>query len=186
MIYLELILNFLWVGAFTFGGGYGGIPLIREVVLSHGWMTDETLSYMIAVSESTPGPVMVNLATYVGYSQGGILGSVLATVSAVLPAFLIIILILTILKRIIQHPGVKAVLGAMQPCAVGIILATGAYMTLSALAPEWVVDVKALIIGAVLLFLSHWGKKALKLKKKLSTIQLILISAVLGILFYGM
>ncbi len=185
MIILELILNFLWVGAFTFGGGYGAIPLIREVVLSHGWMTDETLTYMIAVSESTPGPVMVNLATYVGYSQAGILGAVMATVSAVLPAFLIIILILTILKRIIKHPGVKAVLGAMQPCAVGIILATGIYMTLSACAPEWVVDIKALVIGAVLLFLSHWGKKVLKLKKKISTLQLILISAVLGILFYG-
>ena len=186
MIYLKLILNFLWVGAFTFGGGYGGIPLIREVVLGHGWMTDETLSYMIAVSESTPGPVMVNLATYVGYSQGGIPGAILATAAVVLPAFLIIILILTVLKRIIQHPGVKAVLGAMQPCAVGIILATGIYMTLSACLPGWTVDIRAIVIGAVLLCLSHWGKKLLKLKKKISTIQLILISAALGILFYGM
>lgn len=186
MIYLELILNFLWVGAFTFGGGYGGIPLIREVVLSHGWMTDETLSYMIAVSESTPGPVMVNLATYVGYAQAGILGAITATTAVVLPAFVIIILILSILKMVMKHPGVKAVLGAMQPCAVGIILATGIYMTLSACLPAWTVDGKALVIGAVLLFLSHLGKKVLKLKKKISTIQLILISAVLGILFYGM
>lgn len=185
MIYWELLINFLWVGAFTFGGGYGGIPLIREVVLTHGWLTDETLSYMIAVSESTPGPVLVNLATYVGYAQGGIFGAVLATLAAVLPAFLIIILILTILKLVIKHPGVKAVLGAMQPCAVGIILATGIYMTLTACVPEWAIDLRALVIGAVLVFLSHWGKKVLKLKKKISPIQLIAVAAVMGIVLYG-
>lgn len=185
MIYWELLINFLWVGAFTFGGGYGGIPLIREVVLKHGWLTDETLSYMIAVSESTPGPVLVNLATYVGYAQGGILGAVLATVAAVFPAFAIILLIMTILKLVIKHPGVKAVLGAMQPCAVGIILATGIYMTLEALVPQSGLDLKAVIIGAVMVFLSHWGKKVLKLKKKLSPIHLIAVAAVMGIVLYG-
>ena len=185
MIYWELFANFLWVGAFTFGGGYGGIPLIREVVNSHGWLTDETLSYMIAVSESTPGPVMVNLATYVGYNQAGIPGAVLATVAEVLPAFAIIILIMTILKLVIKHPGVKAVLGAMQPCAVGIILATGIYMTWEACVPGWTVDWKTLVIGAVMVFLSHWGKKVLKLKKKIGPIQLIAVAAVMGIVLYG-
>lgn len=185
MIYLELFLSFLWVGAFTFGGGYGGIPLIREVAISHGWLTDESLSYMIAVSESTPGPVMLNLATYVGYEQAGILGAVLATTAEVLPAFVIILLILTILKMAMKHPGVKAVLGAMQPCAVGIILATGIYMTVEACAPEWALDWKALLIGSVLVFLSHWGKKVLKLKKKISPIHLIAIAAVMGIVLYS-
>ena len=183
MIYWELFINFLWVGAFTFGGGYGGIPLIREVVLSHNWMTDETLSYMIAVSESTPGPVMLNLATYVGYQQAGIPGAVLATVSEVLPAFVIILLILTILKMAMKHPGVKAVLGAMQPCAVGIILATGIYMTLEAVVPQRTLDFKAVIIGGVLVVLSHWGKKLFK--KKISTLHLIAIAAVMGIVLYG-
>ena len=73
MIYLELFLGFLKVGCFAFGGAYGAIPLIRDVVLSYGWLSDETLTYMIAVSESTPGPIMVNLATYVGSSQAGML-----------------------------------------------------------------------------------------------------------------
>ena len=63
MIFLELFLGFLWVGCFSFGGAYGAIPLIRDVVLSHGWLDEESLTYMIAVSESTPGPIMVNLAT---------------------------------------------------------------------------------------------------------------------------
>ena len=71
MIYWDLLLGFLKVGCFSFGGAYGAIPLIRDVVLSCGWLNEEVLTDMIAVSESTPGPIMVNLATYVGSSQGG-------------------------------------------------------------------------------------------------------------------
>ena len=93
MIYLELFLGFLEVGCFSFGGAYGAIPLIRDVVLSYGWLSEEMLTYMIAVSESTPGPIMVNLATYVGSSQAGLLGSLAATIAVVLPAFVIILLI---------------------------------------------------------------------------------------------
>ena len=84
MIYLDLFLGFLRVGCFAFGGAYGAIPLIRDVVLSYGWMTDEMLTYMIAVSESTPGPIMVNLATYVGSNQAGLPGALLATFAVVL------------------------------------------------------------------------------------------------------
>ena len=76
MICLHLFLGFLKVGCFAFGGAYGAIPLIRDVVLSYGWLTDESLTYMIAVSESTPGPIMVNLATYVGSSQAGLPGAI--------------------------------------------------------------------------------------------------------------
>ena len=86
MILLELFIGFLKVGCFAFGGAYGAIPLIRDVVLSYGWLDDEMLTYMIAVSESTPGPIMVNLATYVGSSQAGILGSLIATLAVVLPS----------------------------------------------------------------------------------------------------
>ena len=87
MIYLDLFLGFLRVGCFAFGGAYGAIPLIRDVVLSYGWLDDEALTHMIAVSESTPGPIMVNLATYVGNVQGGFLGALLATLAVVLPSF---------------------------------------------------------------------------------------------------
>lgn len=85
MIYLDLLFGFLRVGCFAFGGAYGAIPLIRDVVLSYGWMTDEALTYMIAISESTPGPIMVNLATYVGSSQGGLLGAIIATLRLSFP-----------------------------------------------------------------------------------------------------
>ena len=85
MIFLELFYTFFLIGAFTFGGGYAAIPLIRDVVMSYGWLTEDRLTYMIAVSESTPGPIMVNLATYVGSSQGGIPGALIASFAMMLP-----------------------------------------------------------------------------------------------------
>ena len=102
MIYLDLFLGFLEVGCFSFGGAYGAIPLIRDVVLSYGWLDEEMLTYMIAVSESTPGPIMINLATYVGSSQAGILGAAVATLAVVLPSFLIILLITALLKTALK------------------------------------------------------------------------------------
>lgn len=83
MIYLQLFLGFLKVGCFAFGGAYGAIPLIRDMVVSYGWLSDEMLTYMIAVSESTPGPIIVNLATYIGSNQAGFLGAVIATLAVV-------------------------------------------------------------------------------------------------------
>ena len=128
MILLELFIGFLKVGCFSFGGAYGAIPLIRDVVLSYGWMNDEMLTYMIAVSESTPGPIMVNMATYVGSSQAGIPGSLVAVLAVVLPAFIIILLVTALLKTVLKNPYVQAVLRGLKPCMIGIILATGVFM----------------------------------------------------------
>lgn len=182
MKYLELFLGFLRVGCFTFGGGYAAIPLIRDVALSYGWLTDDALTYMIAVSESTPGPIMVNLATYVGSSQGGIPGAVLATLAVVLPSFCIILLILVLLKNVIRHPYVQAVLRGMQPCVVGIILATGVHMTgkgcFQGTAADWGGICIAVILTAALI-----GAKRIW-KRKLTPIQIILLSALLGILIF--
>ena len=105
---------FLEVGLFSFGGAYAAIPLIRDVVLAHGWMDDEMLSYMIAVSESTPGPIMVNLATYVGSNKGGLLGAVIATTAVMLPAFFIILFIMAFAKSLIKNPYLKATLRGLK------------------------------------------------------------------------
>lgn len=183
MIYWELLLGFLQVGCFAFGGAYGAIPLIRDVVLSHGWLNDETLTYMIAISESTPGPIMVNMATYIGSSQGGLPGAVIATVAVVLPAFCIILLVMVLLNSILDHPYAKAVLRGLKPCIIGIILATGAEMILANCLPSFAPDWKALgltVVLAAILFGSKYG-----LKKKFSPISLICIAAVLGIAVYG-
>ena len=183
MIYLNLFLGFLKVGCFAFGGAYGAIPLIRDVVMSYGWLNDEMLSYMIAVSESTPGPIMVNLATYIGSSQAGFSGAALATLAVVLPSFLIILLVTALLKTVLKNKYVQAILRGLKPCVIGIVLATGIYMVLKncfGTVSDVTVNLHAIII-TVLLFALSAGYKRLK-KKKLSPIGLIILSAVLGII----
>ena len=182
MTYLNLFLGFLKVGCFAFGGAYGAIPLIRDVVLSYGWLTDEQLTYMIAISESTPGPIMVNLATYVGSSQGGICGAALATLAVVLPSFFVIILVTSILKNLLKHAYVQVALQGMKPCVVGIILATGAYMALHTCFSQSGIDLSALLITIFLCAAIVLYRKLCK--KKLSPILLIVLSALLGMLVY--
>ena len=179
MIYLELILGFLEVGCFSFGGAYAAIPLIRDVVLRYGWLDEETLLYFIGVCESTPGPIMINLATYVGSSQAGILGSLLATFMVVLPAFLIILLVVKILDRFLTNPYIKAVMDGLKPGVIGVILATGLSMIYTNVMTQWTPDIPALIITLVLAAV-NFGYRLIK-KKKLSALVLIGISAVVGI-----
>ena len=128
MILLELFLTFFRIGLFTFGGGYAMLPLVQEAVVQKGWMTNEQIVDFIAVSESTPGPIMVNLATYVGSSQAGFLGAAVARLAVVLPSFLIILLVTALLKTALKNKYVQAVLRGLKPCVIGIVLATGIYM----------------------------------------------------------
>ena len=186
MIYLDLFLGFLRVGLFAFGGAYGAIPLIRDVVLSYGWLSDEMLTYMIAISESTPGPIMVNLATYVGSSQAGLLGAILATLAVVLPSFIIILLVMILLKTLLKNKYVQAILRGLKPCVIGIVLATGIWMILNncfSLKSGFTFDWKTLLLTFVLGGIM-FGSKPL-LKKKVSPILLIVISAMLGIVMYS-
>ena len=108
MIYFKLFLTFLEIGAVSFGGGYGMISLIREAVLSNHWLTESEFINFIAVSESTPGPLAVNMATFIGSSQGGVLGSLLATLGVVLPSFVIILLIAAVLSNLLKYAGAYA------------------------------------------------------------------------------
>jgi len=191
MIYLELFLTFLQVGAVSFGGGYGMISLIREKVLIHGWLTEEELLNMIAVSESTPGPIAVNMATFVGSAQGGILGSFLATLGVVLPSFIIILIIAALIGNILKYNGVQAfLLGGIRPCVVGLILATAITMFMSTLFSfksidsAVIPDGKGLIIFAIIAATAVISKRIGK--KPLSPILLILISAGLGMILYSL
>ncbi len=186
MIFIELFWGFFKVSCFTFGGGFGAIALIRDLVLGNGWLDDEMLTYMIAVGESTPGPIMVNLATYIGSAKAGFAGAAAATFAVVLPAFLIIILITALLKNVINNPYMQAVLMGLKPCVTGIILATGCYMLFHNCVKEGIsiaVSGKAVIL-TVILFGIKYGYQHLK-KKKMSPIVLIAISAVTGIFIYG-
>ncbi|MDY4785571.1 chromate transporter [Pygmaiobacter massiliensis] len=186
MIYLNLFLGFLKVGCFAFGGAYGAIPLIRDVVLYYGWLSDEMLTYMIAVSESTPGPIMVNLATYVGSSQAGLLGAAIATFAVVLPSFVIILLTMVLLNSALKNKHVQVILRGLKPCIIGIILATGCFMLTNNcffLGPGGSLNVRALIT-TVALGIVYFGSRKV-LKNGMLPIMLIIISACLGIAVYG-
>lgn len=183
---LELFLTFLKIGAVSFGGGYGMISLVREEALSHGWLTSDEFINMIAVAESTPGPIAINMATFIGSQEYGILGSALATLGVVLPAFLIIITISALIKNFIKYKGVQAFLSGVQPCVVALILSTAFTMLLSSLlgfsniGDAFTINIVGIIVLPVIILISLLWKK-LK-KKKISPILLIVISAVLGII----
>ena len=189
MIYLRLFLTFLEIGAVSFGGGYGMISLIREKVLGYGWLTEEEFLSFIAVSESTPGPLAVNMATFIGSSQGGFWGALCATLGVVLPSFCIILLIAALMRNLLKYAGVNAALEGIRPAVVGLILGTALTMALgtllafsgigSSLAPDW----RALVILGVLIG-CHALFYAVR-KKSPSPILMILLSAGLGILFYS-
>ena len=179
---IDLFLGFLKVGCFAFGGAYGAIPLIRDVVLSYGWLSDDMLSYMIAVSESTPGPIMVNLATYIGSQQAGFPGAFAATLAVVLPSFIIILLVTALLRTIIKNKYVQAVLRGLKPCVIGIVLATGIHMIIRNCFPPVGTDARAILITALLLACMAGYRRIFK--KKLPPITLILVSACLGMLLY--
>ena len=185
MIWLDLFIGFLKVGLFSFGGAYGAIPLIRDVVLAYGWLEEDMLTYMIAVSESTPGPIMVNLATYVGRSQAGMPGALIATTAVVLPSFVIILLVMTLLHRLLKDPYAQAVLRGLKPCVIGIVLATGMYMIAQHCAgnPGSAVNVPAAAMTALLAGI-YFGSRKLW-KGGLSPIALIVLSALFGIIFHG-
>ncbi len=189
MIYWELFLVFLKIGAVSFGGGYGMISLLQDEVVAHGWLTKEMLMNFIAVAESTPGPIAVNVATFVGSSQAGVVGALLATLGVVLPSFFIILLIAAIMHNLLKFNGVQAVLGGIRPSIVGLVLGTSVTMFLTALfgfssiEQGFSFDWRACVI-LVLLFAIWFGIKKWK-KKELSPIVLILLSAVLGMGFYA-
>ena len=107
MIYLKLFYEFFLIGLFTFGGGYAMIPLVRELVLDNNWLTEPEFYDFIGVCESTPGPIAVNMATYIGANEGGILGSICATLGVVLPSFIIILIIAMISKKFIKNKYVQ-------------------------------------------------------------------------------
>lgn len=189
MIYLELFLSFFKIGLFTFGGGYAMIPLVEEVALSFGLAPDQILNF-IAVAESTPGPIAVNMATFVGASQAGILGSLLATLGVVLPSFIIILLISAVLKNFLKMKGMQATLSAIRPAVVALILTTGITMLINTIIGIEVIGVdlftfdwRALVIFLVVA-ITHIVWKKLR-KKAISPILLILISGLLGALLYS-
>ncbi len=184
-IYLQLFLTFLEIGAVSFGGGYGMIALMREKSLANGWLTADSFLNMVAVAESTPGPVAVNIATFVGANSGGLLGSLCATLGVILPSFIIIIVIASLISNLMKFAGVQAVVNGMKPAVTGIIFATALSLLVKAIfavekfGEKVVFSYSTLIIFAVIVAVFFAYKKIFK--KNINPIFLIIISALLGL-----
>ena len=124
MIYFELFYVFFLIGLFTFGGGYAMIPMIQSEVVGRGWISSNALTDFIAISEATPGPFAINIATFVGSHTAGILGSICATLGVVLPSFIVILLVAFVMTKIIKNRFVQGALRGVRPVILALILST--------------------------------------------------------------
>lgn len=188
-LYLRLFWEFFKTGLFAVGGGMATLPFMYDISDKTGWFTHSMLADMVAVSESTPGPIGVNMATYVGFVTGGIPGAIVATVGLVTPSVIVILLIARVLKAFRENQYVDAGFYGLRPCSVGLIAAAGVLVVKLALfntelyantgALLDLFNFKALILAAVLLVATRYIKKL----KGLHPIVFILASAVIGIVF---
>ncbi|MBR5545812.1 MAG: chromate transporter [Clostridia bacterium] len=192
MIFLELFWAFFKTGLFAVGGGMATIPFLYDISTATGWFTHNELANMIAVGESTPGPIGVNMATYVGFVTGmdvsglptAILGSVTATLGLVTPSFIVIMIVCMILKAFRNNKYVNAAFYGLRPASTGLIAAAGLSVAVTNLLPGGLAALnafnwKGLILAVVLWVLTNKVKKV----KSLHPIVFILGSAVVGILF---
>lgn len=189
MIYLRLFWEFFKTGLFAVGGGMATLPFLYDISARTGWFTAAQLADMIAVSESTPGPIGVNMATYVGFTTAGIPGAVIATLGLAAPEVIIILIIARVLAAFRQNRYVDAAFYGLRPCSLGLIAAAGALVVkVAMLDPKRyastgvltdLVDWKAVLLAAVLLVFT----RAVKQTKKLHPIFFILASALVGVVF---
>ena len=189
MILLRLFWEFFKTGLFAVGGGMATLPFLYDMSARTGWFTQARLADMIAVSESTPGPIGVNMATYVGFETAGIPGAVVATLGLICPSIIIILLIARVLKQFRESKTVDAVFYGLRPCSIALIAAAGlmvarvTFLNQDALAagfnPAALLRWKELLLAAVLLVLTRFVKPL----KKLHPVVVIALSAAVGILF---
>ena len=191
MIYFELFYVFFLIGLFTFGGGYAMIPLIENQVVDRGWITSSALSDFIAISESTPGPFAINIATFVGSQTGGVLGAVCSTIGVILPSFIIILLVALILKKFITNRFVQGGLKGVRPVILALIMSTAIVFFIKMLlysgnaiySQTVVFDRVSLTLLIIVTGFIIFYKKVVK--KSLSPVSVLLLCAVLGIILFS-
>ncbi len=189
MILLQLFWEFLKIGLFSVGGGMATLPFLYDLSDSTGWFTYAQLADMLAVSESTPGPVGINMATYVGYTVGGFGGAVLATLGTILPGTVIVLIIASMLDKFRGNKYVDAAFYGLRPASTGLIAAAGVSVVGIALLNTELYDVTGKLtdlvsIRAVILAVALWVlTNVVKPTKKLHPVVFIALSAVVGIVF---
>ena len=171
-ILIQLFTTFFKIGALSFGGGYAMLPLLEEAVIkTYNWMTKTEFIDIFAISEMTPGPIAVNSATFVGYRVAGVLGSAVATLAVVLPSFIIISFIFVSLNKFKNSPYVDWIFKGIRPVILGLIAAAGVTVAKTSLT-----NIKSIIVGVGIFYFGTF--------KKLNPIIAIIISGILGVLFF--
>lgn len=189
MIYLRLWWEFFKIGMFSVGGGMATLPFLYDISDKTGWFTHAQLADMIAVAESTPGPIGINMATYTGYTTGGIPGAILATLGIIMPGIIIVTVVVAVLTKFRNNKYVESAFYGLRPASTGLIAAAGVLVVKIALLNLDlyrqtgriidIVNIKAVMLAAVLIILTRFVKKT----KKLHPILFIAFSAVVGIVF---
>lgn len=170
---INLFLSFFKIGVFAYGGGYAMIPLIeREIVTTNNWISPSQFLDIIGISQMTPGPIAINSATFVGYRINGFWGSVFATVGVVTFSFILVSIATHYMIKFKNSIILKNALIGMRPALIGLIIS--AFISL---ASESYTDIKSVVIGCIILLIS--------LKSKIHPILIIVLSGVLGVVFYG-
>ena len=187
MIYLTLFYEFFKIGLFTIGGGYAMIPLIEQVAVGHGWISNDVLLNMIAISESTPGPFAINMATFIGYNQAGFGGAVLASLGVVLPSFIIILIMAKLISKInMENVYFKGMMSTVTPVVVGLLAVAFftmllrnffGYVSFDKPIVKENIDIVGIVIALIMGLLVTF-------RKKTSVITIIVLSGLLGMLGY--
>ena len=179
MIYLRLFWEFFQTGLFAVGGGMATLPFLYDISDRTGWFTHAQLADMVAVSESTPGPIGVNMATYVGFLTGGVGGAVVATVGLITPSIIVILIISAFLQKFRDSRYVNAAFYGLRPASTAMILAAGVLVVRATFLPNGLaaLDWRLLALAAVLVVLTNFVKKT----KELHPIVFILGSAAVGV-----
>ena len=185
-IYLQLFLEFFRTGLFAVGGGMATLPFLYDMAERTGWFTAAQLADMIAVSESTPGPIGVNMATYVGYTSAGVPGAVLASLGLVTPSLIVIMIVAAFLKAFRESKYVNAAFYGLRPASTAMVASAGVTVVLATFVTGEIaavadlvtaIDWKGVVLAAVLLVLTRWCKAT----KKLHPIVFIAASALVGV-----
>ena len=196
-VYIKLFFKFFKVGLFAIGGGMATLPFLKDIGQSTGWYTYTDLMNMLAVSESTPGPIGINMATYVGFTVGGIPGAVIATLGEVTPSIIVILIVAMMLKKFRDNRYVNMAFYGLRPASTGLIgaacvtvvlevmtgikvlAADGALMNTFRLAGESLIKWPGVLLGALLIVLTNFIRPV----KNWHPIVFIAFSAVVGIVF---
>ena len=185
-IYLQLFLEFFRTGLFAVGGGMATLPFLYDMAERTGWFTAAQLADMIAVSESTPGPIGVNMATYVGYTSAGVPGAVIASLGLVAPSLIVIMIVAAFLKAFRESKYVNAAFYGLRPASTAMVASAGVTVMLATFVTGEIaavadlvtaIDWKGVVLAAVLLVLTRWCKAT----KKLHPIVFIAASALVGV-----